>query len=173
MLPPFVSTFPAPVVLIGCGTVEKPNLITCAWFGTVCSEPPMVSVSIRPSRYSFPLVNESDEFTVNLPSIDQVEIVKHCGTVSGRDENKFETLDLTPIACPPLTQAPMMAEALMSLGCLVRDKKELGTHTIFIAEVVSIHCDENLKRPSGRPEPWPEQQLVYLDGNYWALKKLK
>ncbi len=168
-LPPYVHSYPAPAVLIGCGTVEKPNLITCAWFGTVCSEPPTVSVSIRPERFSYPLVKESGEFTVNIPKVDQLDAVKHCGTVSGRDENKFETLGWKPVPCPPLEKAPMAEDCFLNLGCKVKNELNLGTHTIFIAEVVSIYTDESNDRPSGRPDPLPEEQVVYLDGRYWKL----
>lgn len=168
-LPPYVHTYPAPAVLIGCGTAHKPNLITCSWFGTACSEPPMVTVAIRPSRFSYPLVHEYGEFTVNIPRVEDLAIVKHCGTKSGRDENKFETLGLKAVTCPLLTHAPMMDSAFMVLGCKVRQELALGSHALFIAEVLGIRCEEENKRPSGRAEPDARQQLVYLDGRYWKL----
>jgi len=170
-IPPYVHTYPAPAVLIGCGTVEKPNLITCSWFGTVCSEPPTVSVSVRPSRFSFDLIREQGEFTANIPHIDQLEMVKFCGTKSGRDTDKFKELNIMPVPCEPLKNAPMVKEFPLSLGCRIKQEHELGTHWIFIAEVVSIHCDEKLKRPSGRVDPFCKDQVVYLDGKYWKLKK--
>ncbi len=171
-LPPYVHTFPAPVVLIGCGTVEKPNLITCAWFGTACSEPPMVTVAIRPSRHSYPLVEKTGEFTVNIPKRSQLMEVKYCGTQSGRDGNKFEALGLTAVPCPPLKSAPMMEEAFLTLACEVRHSLDLGTHTLFVGEMVAIYGDEKCIKPSGRPSSLPEEQIVYMDGNYWRMTPL-
>ena len=171
-LPPSVHAYPAPTILIGCGAVDKPNLITCSWFGTVCSEPPMVSVSIRRSRFSYTPIHESREFTVNIPRLGDLDIVKYCGTQSGRDVNKFETLGLTPVSCPPLKSAPMVSEFSLVLACKVKHELELGSHNIFIAEIVTIHCDPDRARPSNRPDPRPEDQIVYLDGNYWHLEKI-
>lgn len=172
-LPPFVHSYPAPVVLIGCGTIEEPNIITCSWFGTVCSEPPTVSVSIRRNRFSFMPIHISSEFTANLPRLSDLETVKFCGTKSGREVNKFEALGFTPALCPPLKSAPMIAECPLTLACRVKHELELGTHHIFIAEVLSIHCDEERARPSQRPDPKPEDQIVYLDGKYWGLYRLE
>ncbi len=167
-VPPYVHNFAAPVVLMGCGTVQKPNLITCCWFGTVCSKPPMVSVSITKTRYSYDPIVESREFTVNLPKVSQLDAVKFCGKKSGRDYNKFETLGLTAQPCAPLTHAPMMAEAFIALGCKVKSVQELGSHDIFIAEIVSIHGEEELKRDNGKFDPLVMEQLIYLDKKYWT-----
>jgi len=169
-IPPYVHCFPAPAILIGCGTVEKPNLITCSWFGTVCSEPPQVSVSIRKNRFSFPLVSESGEFTANIPKISNLEWVEYCGTKSGRETNKFADLGLTPVPCPPLKTAPMIAECPITLACKVKHELSLGSHNIFIAEVVAIHCDGELVRKDGKADPFPEEQIVYLNKKYWIPK---
>ncbi len=172
-IPPYVHQFPAPALLIGCGTIESPNLITCSWFGTVCSEPPMVSVSIRESRFSYPLVKESGEFTVNIPRIADLDAVIHCGTKSGRDTDKFDDLKITPVACHPLKSAPMIEEFLLVLGCQVKQDIKLGSHSIFIAEIVSIHCEEDLVKPNGKADPFPEEQIVYLDKRFWIPKLMK
>lgn len=169
-IPPYVHCFPAPAILIGCGTVEKPNLITCSWFGTVCSEPPQVSVSIRENRFSFPLVSESGEFTANIPKISNLEWVEYCGTKSGRETNKFADLGLTPVPCPPLKTAPMIAECPITLACKVKHELSLGSHNIFIAEVAAIHCDDKLVRKDGKADPFPEEQIVYLNKKYWIPK---
>ncbi len=129
----------------------------------------MVSVSIRRSRFSGPLVHRYGEFTVNIPRTADLEVVKFCGSESGKDVNKFESLGLTPVPCPPLKDAPMIAECPLVLACRVRHELELGSHHIFIAEVVSIHCDSERARPSGHPDPAPAEQIVYLDGRYWGL----
>ncbi|MFH1011718.1 MAG: flavin reductase family protein [bacterium] len=172
-LPPFVHSYPAPAVLIGCGSVSKPNLIACSWFGTVCSEPPMVSVSVRQSRFSHHLIHESGEFTANLPRVADVDAVKYCGTASGFDVNKFQQLGLSAVPCPPLKSAPMIAECFFVLACRVRQELPLGSHTMFIAEVVSVHCEERLSRASKAPDPCPSEQLVYLDGKFWTLKPIE
>ena len=172
-VPPFVHSFPAPAVLIGCGSVARPNIITCSWFGTVCSEPPMVSVSVRKNRFSYHLIHESREFTVNLPRRSQLDIVEYCGTKSGRDVNKFEELRLAAAPCPPLKTAPMIEECFIVLACEVRKTLELGSHDIFIAEVMSVYGDENSILPSGRPDPCPPEQIVYLDKKYWSLKRIE
>ena len=130
----------------------------------------MVSVSIRKSRFSYPLVHKLAEFTANMPRLSDLETVKYCGTKSGRDVNKFTELGLMPAACPPLNFAPMIDEFPLSLACRVKYEMELGSHHIFIAEVVKIHCDMALVRPSQRPDPFSEEQVVYLDGKYWRLK---
>ena len=168
-LAPSVHSYPAPVVLIGCGTVDKPNLITCSWFGTVCSQPPMVSLSLRKRRFSYPLIHELGEFTVNIPRVSDLEIIKYCGTKSGRNGDKFANLGLTPAKCPPLENAPMIAGFPLVLACRVKHELELGTHCNFVAEVIAIHCDESRARPSERPDPLPEDQVVYLDSRYYGL----
>lgn len=171
-IPPYVHSFPAPVVLIGCGTLEKPNIITCSWFGTVCSDPPMVSVSIRRKRFSHSLVHDVGEFTANIPRSSDVKIIDFCGTKSGKDTDKFKELRLTAVPCPPLTSAPMILECPLTLACKVRNELSLGSHTIFIAEVLSIHCEESLIRPTGKADPFSEKQVAYLDKKYWTLKKI-
>lgn len=172
-LPPFVHSFPAPAVLIGCGSVEKPNLITVSWFGTVCSEPPMVSVAIRRSRHSYHLVHESGEFTVNIPRVTDLKAVQYCGAVSGKNMNKFAKLGLTAVPCPPLTGAPMIAEFFLNLACQVQHEIHLGSHHLFIADVVGVHGE----RPSGdlaqRPQLRPAEQLAYLDCKYWGLMAIE
>ena len=172
-LSPFVHSYPAPAVLIGCGSVSQPNIIACSWFGTVCSEPPMVSVSVRESRFSYHLIHESREFTANMPRVGDLNIVKYCGTKSGSEVNKFKELGLVPLPCPPLKSAPMIAECFLVLACKVRHELHLGSHHIFIADVVSVHCDENVRRPSKSPDPCPAEQMVYLDGKFWTLKPIE
>ena len=170
-VPPYVHSFPAPAVIIGCGTLEAPNLITCAWFGVACSEPPTVTVAVRQSRFSHHLLKETGEFTVNIPRVGDLEAVKHCGVTSGRDHHKFTDLGLTPVPCPPLAHAPMIDEFFQTLGCRVKRVLELGSHDLFIAEVVSLYClTADLRRV--RPDPHSLEQIAYLDGKYWGLTAL-
>jgi flavin reductase (DIM6/NTAB) family NADH-FMN oxidoreductase RutF len=170
--PPFVHSYPAPAVLIGCGTLAKPNLITISWFGTVCSEPPMISMAVRKSRYSYSWIHEQGEFTVNLPRAQDLAAAKFCGSASGRTVNKFEHLKLTPAPCPPLTDAPMLAEAFLSLGCRVQHELPLGSHNLFVAEVVSVFGEPSPDAATPRPLLNPTEQLVYLDHRYWTLNYL-
>ena len=170
--PPYVHSFPAPAVIIGCGTLAQPNLITCSWFGTVCSDPPMVSVSIRKSRFSHHLIAEKGEFTVNLPLATDLDAVKYCGLKSGRDCNKYQDLNLTPVPCPPLEHAPMIDEFFHVLGCRVRQTLELGSHDMFVADVVAVFCRDEDKRKV-RPDPHSTDQVAYLDGKYWQLSGIK
>ena len=170
---PYVHCFPAPVVLIGCGTIDKPNLITCSWFGTVCSDPPTVSVSIRENRYSLGLVHQAGEFTANIMTVDDLDAITYCGDKSGRDTNKFADLGFTPVKCPPLDTAPMIDECPLTLACKVKHELTLGSHIIFIAEIMGIHCDENLVREDGKADPFCEEQIVYMNKQYWTPKPVQ
>jgi len=172
LLPPFVHAYPAPAILVGCGTVEKPNLITCAWFGTVCSDPPMVGLAVRESRCSYELIREYREFSVNIPHDSDLRAVQFCGAVSGRTNRKFTELGLTPVACPPLRSAPMIDEFSLALACRVKHDLHLGSHDLFIAEIVAVHGHEQPDHPLHRPQLDPEHQMVYLDGRYWNLQAI-
>jgi len=172
-LPPYVHAWPAPVVLVGCGSVPRPNLITISWFGVVCSIPPMVSIAVRPTRFSFKLIQESGEFTVNLPIASQLSAAKLCGEKSGRDLDKVQSLGWTPAPCPPLDQAPMIQECFLSLGCRVKQELPLGTHHLFISEVVVVYADESNIRREGRADPVPESQIVWVDKKYFSLHPLE
>lgn len=172
-IPPSVHNWPAPAVLVGCGTTSQPNIITISWFGTVNSVPPMVSVSIRPSRHSFKLIQRSGEFTVNIPRLSDIKSVILAGEKSGRDTDKFRELKLTALSCPPLLTAPMIAESFLSLGCKLKKELPLGTHHIFIGEIVCAYCEEEFIRPDGSVNPSPESQFVWLDKSYWRLKPIE
>jgi len=172
-VPPFAQGWPAPVMLVGCGSKANPNIITISWFATVCSDPPTVSISVRPSRYSFDLIRSSGEFTLNVPLSGDLAAAKLCGEKSGREVRKFDALNLTPVECPPLDAAPMIAEFPLSLGCIIQKEVPLGTHHMFIARIVSAWCDENLKRDQATPLLLPEQQMVWIAKQYWGLTPLE
>ena len=131
----------------------------------------MVSVSVRRPRFSHHLIAKRGEFTVNLPRLQDLDAVKYCGLKSGRDRNKFEDLKLTPIPCPPLEHAPMIGEFFHTLGCRVRQTIELGSHDMFVAEVVSVYVRDQDRRMV-RPDPRCEEQIVFLDGKYWRLARI-
>jgi len=143
-LPPDTLLAPTPVVLVSCRrNDEKPNIITIAWAGVVCSEPPMLSVSIRPSRYSYDIIKESKEFVVNVPTLEICSETDYCGIVSGRDVDKFESTGLTP---GPSTEvrAPSIAECPISIECKLKDIVPLGGHDLFLGEVVAVTADESV-----------------------------
>lgn len=165
--PGSTALFPVPVVLVSCGT-GKPNIITLAWAGTVCSEPPMVGIGVRPGRHSHALIVETGEFVVNLPRADQVDMVDYCGQVSGREVDKWVVCGLTPV---PGTQvsAPLIAECPVALECIVRQRLALGSHDLFIGEVVAVQADEAILDDRGRLDYERIGPLAYLGGYYHSL----
>ena len=134
--------YPLPAVMVSCGREgEKPNIITVAWAGTICSDPAMVSISVRPNRYSYDIIRETGEFVINLPSSYLIRIVDFCGVKSGRDMQKFDVCNLT--AAPSVkVGAPSVAECPVSLECRVSDVLPLGSHDMFIADIVGVTVDE-------------------------------
>ena len=145
---PSTYLYPVPVVLVTCG-VEKPNIITLAWVGTVCSDPPMVSIAVRQERHSHQLIEETGQFVVNLPGEELLEATDYCGQVSGREVDKFAATGLTPEPASEVTP-PLIAECHVNMECLVRQKLELGSHDLFLGEVVAVHVDEKVLEESGR-----------------------
>ena len=136
-LSPGTLTAPVPPTLISCGSVEAPNAFTVAWTGIINTKPPMTYISVRPSRYSYELIKSSGEFVINLPSSDLVRTVDLCGVKSGRDINKFEAYKLTAeksfeVSAPSIEQCPV------SIECRVKDIISLGTHDMFISDIVGV-----------------------------------
>ena len=145
---PSTYLYPVPVVMVTCG-IEKPNIITLAWVGTVSSDPPMVGIAVRKERHSHRLIEESGEFVVNIPGDELLEATDHCGQVSGRDTDKFAATGLTPEPASEV-KAPLIAECHVNMECKVREKLELGAHDLFLGEVVAVHVDEEYVDDSGR-----------------------
>lgn len=161
---------PVPAVLVSCGgTGEwKPNLITIAWVGNICSEPPMLSISVRPERYSHQIIKTTGEFVVNVPSLKQARAVDWCGVVSGRDEDKFVGAGLT--ATPALQlRCPIVQECPLNIECRVRKSWELGSHTLFIAEVVAVQVSSSLLDARRRLRLEKGGLIAYAHGEYFAL----
>ncbi|RJP94454.1 MAG: flavin reductase family protein [Desulfobacteraceae bacterium] len=161
---------PVPVVLVSCGGVSdwKPNIITIAWTGSVCSDPPMLSISVRPERYSYDIIKNSEEFVVNVPSRSQVRAVDWCGMVSGRNVDKFEGAGLTPSESLKV-QCPVIRECPINIECRVRDSMHLGTHTMFVAEVVAVQIISSLIDAKGRFRLEKAGLLAYGLGQYFSL----
>ena len=161
---------PVPVVLVSCGGTRgwKPNLITIAWTGNVCSDPPLLSISVRPERYSYDIIETTREFVVNVPSLGQAKAVDWCGVVSGRSEDKFAGAGLTPAAALKV-QCPIVLECPLNIECRVRESLKLGSHTMFVAEVVAVQVSSALIDASGRLVLEKGGLLAFAHGQYFAL----
>lgn len=161
---------PLPVVMVTCGGVGelKPNIITIAWAGTVCSDPPMLSISVRPERFSYRLIRELGEFVVNVPSLRQARATDWCGVASGRDTDKFAATGLTP--APALkVRPPIIEECPVNIECRVRNTLELGTHVMFVAEVVAVQVTAELVDAKGKFRHERAGLLAFAHGGYCAL----
>ncbi len=138
---PGTMIYPLPAVMVSCGSVpEDYNIITIAWTGTVCTDPPMCYISVRPSRHSYGLIKESGEFVINLTTKDLAKQTDWCGVKSGKDIDKFKECGLTPIKAD-IVKSPMIGESPINIECKVVEIKELGIHHMFLAEVLAIHAD--------------------------------
>ena len=134
--------YPLPVVMVSLADRDgRPNIITLAWVGTVCTNPPMVSISVRPERYSYPILKETGEFVINLTTKELAFATDYCGVKSGRDVDKFKEMGLTPIPASEV-KAPMIKESPVNIECKVRQILPLGSHDMFLADVVAVHADE-------------------------------
>jgi len=166
--PPSAALFPMPTVLVSCGTGEQANIITLAWVGVICSEPPTVGISVRPSRHSHRLIQELGEFVVNVPAADQLQAIDYCGHVSGRETNKWAACGFTPVTATKV-RVPVIAECPLALECRVRQVIPLGSHDLFIGEVVAVHADEDVLDARGRID-WERRGLItYTNGEYYRL----
>jgi len=163
--------YPIPAVMVTCGPPEKPNIITLAWVGTMCSDPPMVGVSIRPSRYSHGLVKQYGEFAVNLPTEDLARVTDYCGTVSGRKVDKFAATGLTPIPAK-VVETVVIAECPVNIECKVVQTLSLGTHDLFLAKVVAVQIDEDVLNRQEEIDLTKSRPLVYGSHRYWSLGQL-
>ncbi|HSG27861.1 MAG TPA: flavin reductase family protein [Candidatus Krumholzibacterium sp.] len=160
---------PVLVVLVGCAHEELGrNLITIAWTGVDCGDPMMAHVSIRPPRHSYRMVRESGCFTINIPTVDNLEAVDYCGITSGSKVDKFERTGLTAVDGSKVA-APIVAECPINLECEVRKVVELGLHHMFIGEVVARHADRSCIGPDGKIDASKLELLTYIHGEYWSL----
>ncbi len=161
--------YPVPVVMVSCGRPgEKPNIITAAWAGTVCSAPAMVSVSIRRERYSYAIIKETGEFVINLTTKKLVRAADFCGVRSGRDVDKFAAAGLTPcrsqvVKCPGIEESPVNIE------CVVKEIRHLGSHDLFLAEVVKVAVEESFLDEGGRLHLNRSGLAAYSHGGYFEL----
>ena len=159
---------PEPPVLVSCGPVDHPNLITVGWCGTICTQPSMLSISVRPERFSHHLIHESGEFVVNLPTEQLVRAVDWCGVKSGRDVDKFAAMHLTAVPAAKVGTV-LVEESPVNLECRVTQVLPLGSHDLFLAEVVAVDVDEQLLDENGRLCLNCAKLIVYSHGEYLAL----
>lgn len=160
---------PVPAVMVSVTDENgKSNIITVAWAGTICTNPPMVSISVRPSRYSYDIIDRTGEFVINLTNQELVKACDYCGVVSGRDVDKFKEMKLTPL---PMQQvkAVGIAESPANIECRVVEKKALGSHTMFIAEVVGVTIDDRYMNETGKFEINESGLVMYSHGEYFSL----
>ncbi len=167
---PGTMIYPLPALLISCGsTPEEYNLFTASWAGTICSDPAMCYVSIRPERHSYEIIRRNMEFVINLTTEELARATDWCGVRSGRDYNKFEEMQLTPGPSEKVS-APVVMEAPLSIECRVKEIVPLGTHDMFIAEVLNVQADSRyLNEETGKWHLDESLPLVYVHGGYYKL----
>jgi flavin reductase (DIM6/NTAB) family NADH-FMN oxidoreductase RutF len=165
--------YPLPAVLVSCGESEQEyNLFTVAWTGTVCTNPPMCYISVRPERHSYDIIKRTGEFVINLTTASLARATDWCGVRSGRDYDKFSEMGLTaePAA---VVSAPVVAESPVSIECRVRQVIELGSHDMFLADVVNVLVDEQYINPeTGKLELDRAEIITYSHGEYFRLGEM-
>jgi flavin reductase (DIM6/NTAB) family NADH-FMN oxidoreductase RutF len=162
--------YPVPAVMVSCGDREgRKNIITIAWAGTICSEPAMVSISVRPERYSYSMIKESGEFVINLTTNELAYAADWCGVKSGRNVDKFAEMKLTSAPAKTLSYAPIIEESPVNLECKVKDVLELGSHHMFAAEITGVQVSEKYMNESGKFELNKTGLVAYSHGEYFKL----
>ena len=170
LLKPQTFLIPLPAVMISCQRGdERPNILTASWIGICCSEPPMISLAIRKSRYSHSIIEQSREFVVNLTTENLFKVTDYCGVVSGKNVDKFKETDLTPIKGAKV-KAPLIKQCPINLECQVREVLELGSHDLFVAEIVAVHADSDYLDERDRPDMNKLKPLIYCTKvqEYWG-----
>ena len=161
--------YPVPAVMVSVSDGNgKNNIITVAWAGTICTNPPMLSISVRPERYSYEMIKSTKEFVVNLTTRDLVRACDYCGVTSGRDVDKFEKMKLTPIKLPNVS-VPGIKESPVNIECRVKKIEELGSHTMFIADVVGVTVDDEYMDEKGKFNINNTGLVMYSHGEYFVM----
>lgn len=161
---------PIPPVLVGVGDSQKPNVFTVAWTGIINSKPPKTYISVRPERYSYNFIKKSGEFTINLPSCDLVNAVDICGVKSGKKIDKFKETKLK-YEKGEIINAPIVTSCPINLECRIFESIDLGSHTMFMADILNVHVNENLIDQNGRLMIEKANLLSYAHGHYFSLGK--
>ncbi len=164
--------YPLPAVMVGCkGKDGKNNIITVAWTGTVCTNPPMVYISIRKERYSYGIIKDTGEFTINLTGQSLVRAADYCGVKSGREVDKFKEMKLTPVKGVHI-EAPCIEEAPVNIECRLKEIIPLGSHDMFLSEVLGVHADSKFMNEKGKFDLSMAKPIVYSHGEYYGLGEL-
>ena len=159
---------PVPPVLVTCGTIDKPNVLTIGWTGICATHPPMTYISVRPTRYSYDIIKSSGEYVINLTTKSMVHAVDFCGVKSGKDTDKFAVCGLHPEPCS-VGNTPCLAESPLSLVCKVVSTTDLSSHTMFLAEIIGIEADERYIDENGKLNLHQCGLLAYAHGEYFTL----
>ena len=167
---PGTFVYPIPAVMVSCGTMEKSNIITVAWTGIINTNPAMVYISVRPTRYSYNLIKDQGEFVINLTTKSLTRATDWCGVKSGANVDKFKEMKLHKEKAN-FVKCPMIKESPVSVECRVKEIKELGSHTMFMAEVVAINVDEKYIDNKGAFDITKCDLMAYANGNYLAMGK--
>lgn len=166
---PGTMIYPLPAVLVSCGaTPEEYNMLTVAWTGTICSDPAMCYISVRPERHSYDIIRRTGEFVINLTTEALARATDWCGVKSGRDVNKWQEMGLTPVPAT-VVNAPLIEESPVSIECCVKQIIPLGTHDMFIAEVVNVVVDEQYLDEKGKFDMVRAGLMAYSHGEYFTL----
>lgn len=169
MWKPGTFLYPLPAVMVSCGTMEKSNIITVAWTGILNTNPAMVYISVRPTRYSYNLIKEQGEFVINLTTEELTYATDWCGVKSGKDVDKFESMHLTKEKAN-FIKCPMIKESPVSVECKVKDIRELGSHHMFVAEVLAINADEKYIDSKGAFDISKCKLISYSNGGYYTAR---
>ena len=167
---PGTFLYPLPVVMVSCGTMEKANIITVAWTGIINTDPAMVYISVRPTRHSYNIIKESGEFVINLTTKDLTYATDWCGVKTGAQVDKFKEMHLTKEKAK-FVKCPMIKESPVSVECKVKEIKELGSHHMFVAEVLGINADEKYIDEQGAFDISKCDLITYANGKYFSLGK--
>lgn len=165
--------YPLPAVMVTCRDKEGiDNVFTVAWTGTVCTNPPMAYISVRPSRHSYHMIKETGEFVINLTTEDLAYATDFCGVRSGRDIDKFKACNLHKEQATHVS-APMLVESPVNIECRVKEAHEYGSHTMFVADVLAVHADEQYMNETGKFQLEMSNPLAYSHGTYFGLTNPK
>ena len=161
---------PTPLSMVTCGTMEKPNVLTVAWTGIINTAPPKTYISVRPCRYSYPMIRESGEFVVNLTTAEMIRAADWCGVHTGAKVDKFARCNLHTEAASQVA-APLLSESPLALECRVTDMIPLGTHHMFLADIVAVDVDERLLDERGKLHLERAHLAAFAHGEYFELGK--
>jgi len=165
---PGTMVYPLPPVMVSCGDMENSNILTIAWTGIICTDPATTYISVRKERFSYDIIKQNGEFVINLASEDLAKAVDFCGVRSGKNLDKFKECNLTKEAATEV-QAPMIKECPINIECRVKEIKELGSHDMFIAEILAVNVDDKYLDQTGRFDMEACKLIAYSHGQYYSL----